>query len=50
MPKIPIDLQATHRVERDGTHTVTVTVSGLSSPGSVKAGAKFPAAKQQLKR
>jgi hypothetical protein len=28
---IPIDLRSAHRVETDGTHTVTVEITGLPS-------------------
>lgn len=30
MAEIPIDLRSSHRVEKDGTHTVMVTISGLA--------------------
>lgn len=31
MPEIPIDLRSYHREEADGSHTVTVEISGLPS-------------------
>lgn len=29
MPEIAMDIRSSHRVERDGSHTVTVELSGL---------------------
>lgn len=37
MPEIAIDLRSAHRVEKDGSHTVTVEISGLPDIGCAQS-------------